>query len=591
MAIFPVAVHTFDFVRVYVSQRDGSAPGSGVWSNPVKIFDGVSDPGESFSGTANTFSAGALSQDLSEPRGIVAKDGAGGGATLMFLGNGLPDLPKAITWGSGNTIGSVDYWDVSQGAFTPTNGALYLVGVDESVFPFKLLVLKSTDNGTTWTQMDAANAPGTNAIGAIQRVDDVVYFFSSDSSAVDYFITKFDTATDLFTSPIATLASAPISDFGQSRNTWSNSLFVFPNGDYGIIYDSSNSGTPVYRLYSGSWGAEITLPGITYANSVLDPSLELIHAWSYDTTSRDSSVHYSTVAHAGTVTPDIFIIPAPSGINTDGVGKCSIQLSMIFCPRDDSADFDNSVWVALLSDGQFQKELLPIPTGESDAIATTSLASGGSGYAAFDSVSVNGGIYPALITISGVAVGGAVKSFSGSGGTGYSTGTNIGTATGGGQPGIGTGFRVDITSVGGGGTITGAALNTAGSGYAVNDTGIISGGGGNATYLILSVYVNGGVQSYSVDDKGGGYSVASSVATTNISSSGSGFTINILSLIGKTPSCAYMMFPNGYSLSAPPPPGPLSIACPVSGTGTVGVPYLGMIMVTGGTPPYHYELI
>ncbi len=45
------------------------------------------------------------------------------------------------------------------------------------------------------------------------------------------------------------------------------------------------------------------------------------------------------------------------------------------------------------------------------------------------------------------------------------------------------------------------------------------------------------------------------------------------------------------TLPTPPPPGPLTIACPVSGTGTVGVPYLGMIMVSGGTPPYHYELI
>ncbi len=45
------------------------------------------------------------------------------------------------------------------------------------------------------------------------------------------------------------------------------------------------------------------------------------------------------------------------------------------------------------------------------------------------------------------------------------------------------------------------------------------------------------------------------------------------------------------TLPTPPPPGPLAIACPVSGTGTVGVPYLGMIMVSGGTPPYHYELI
>ncbi len=674
----PVAAHTFDFIRVYLSTRDAAAPGSGTWSNPVKLFDGWSDPGASVHGKAATFSAGALTGDLSEPRGIVANDGESGSASLMFLGNGLPDLPKAISWGGSLSVASVDYWDISQGAWTPTNGALYLAGVNDSVFPNKILILKSTDNGTTWNAIDATHAPQTNAMGAMQRIDDVMYFFSTNSVGTDYFISKFDCATDLWTTPIATLTAPPINDFGRTPNSWSNGLFVFLNGDFAVIYDSSDSGSPAYRLFNGSWQAEVPLPGAIYANCVIDPSLELIHIWAYGSfggSARGSAVHYSTVAHNGTVTPDIFIIPATVGGSIDGVGKCSIQNSMLYCPRDDEADFDNAVWVALLSDGQFQKELLPIPPGETDEISSVSVANGGSGYAPSNFITVNGGINPCELQVGTVAAAGAVQSFTGSGGTGYSTASNVATTTGGGQPGIGTGFRVNITSVSGG-AITGVTIHSLGSGYANGDTGFISGGGGNATYTITAVYAGGAVLTLTaIDINGGGYAVASGVATTTVSGVGTGLTVNILSVSGKIPSCAYMMFPNGYSLTSPLslacpidggtaqvgipysaflvatggvppytfaiiggslPPGltlnsstgeisgtpttagtytytaqvtdslgataeitcqitipsnELTIACPVSGTGTVGVPYLGMIMVTGGTPPYHYELI
>lgn len=38
-------------------------------------------------------------------------------------------------------------------------------------------------------------------------------------------------------------------------------------------------------------------------------------------------------------------------------------------------------------------------------------------------------------------------------------------------------------------------------------------------------------------------------------------------------------------------PPPLSISCPVDNTGTVGVPYTGQVIVTGGTPPYTWSII
>lgn len=36
---------------------------------------------------------------------------------------------------------------------------------------------------------------------------------------------------------------------------------------------------------------------------------------------------------------------------------------------------------------------------------------------------------------------------------------------------------------------------------------------------------------------------------------------------------------------------PLALACPIGNTATVGVPYTGMLLASGGTPPYTYEII
>lgn len=51
------------------------------------------------------------------------------------------------------------------------------------------------------------------------------------------------------------------------------------------------------------------------------------------------------------------------------------------------------------------------------------------------------------------------------------------------------------------------------------------------------------------------------------------------------PTCSYMMFPNGYTLSA------LTLPCPLASPGTVGVPFTETLIASGGTPPYTYSLV
>src|SRR5579872_1325252 len=502
MATPPLVAHTFTFLHTYVSQRDGSAPGSGVWSSPVTVYSVESTP--SF-GEANTFTAGAL--QLGDDYGIMCNTALG----LAYLGNGLPAIPIVVSYTGSGALESLNYWNTCQGAWSYL-GAKYASVENKVGGGWSINVISSTDAGNTWALQDGSNpnAPPTtseaNRIGAVQRVGNSLYFFlSSDGSLSNWSVYVFNFASaggGSWQTPLAPLAAA--FDEFQLNNDLSNGLYVFPNGD--ILILSAKSGTPKALIFTGSsWGSPITLPGASIANSVIDPSLGLIHILTYTTASTNSAVIYSTLAHNGTLTGSITSFPTSDFPSLDGVGKCSIQNGMIFVPRDSSNDNDNSVYVAALPVNPslgFFKEELPIPPGEKNTIVTMTIASGGSGYVNGDTGTVNGGIYLATYSVTSVSGGGVITGLLlGDGGGGYSVGTNVATTRGGAQPG-----------------------------------------------------------------------------------SGSGLTVNITSLGGNNPCCAYMIY-SGVST-----PGPLTLSCP-SSTASLGVSYSSSFIVTGGTGPYTFAII
>lgn len=470
----PVAAHTFDFVRTYLSTRTSGVPGSGVWTNPITIVDGTLNANFK---TGSTFSAGAL--DSVEPKGIVVTSlDAALVNRLVFCGDGLPTVPIEITFAGqigGRTLSS-DYWDTAQGAWYYL-GAYYLAvqnggGINPPV------ILKSVDAGATWVIQDDSNGPtGSGADGSlasIQRVGNKLCIFAPiNSGDVDFAIWEFDFTTDKWGASFAPINIPNFGVFAQSNgDNWVNSLFKFPNGDFAVIYQEiSGSRNVVYRLWSASsarWGATLTIPSSTigYANSAMDPGLGSIHIITYTGGNIGQELNYHTITHPGSVLTTILnAIPAVVTSSSDGVGHCSIQNGMLFVPRDDSNDFDNAVWVADLPVTSFLKELLPIPPGETDELLSVAVGAGGAGYTPGDILTLIGGIYPATVLV--------------------------------------------------------------------------------ATILA------GAVATVTIHNRGGGYSVASGVPTTG--GTGTGATIDIISVQGKTPSCAYMMFPNGYALTGPAP--------------------------------------
>ncbi len=354
MAIFPVAAHTFDFHKVYISQRDLAAPGAGTWSNPITIFDGALEP--TFA-TAGTFSSGALTDNPAESRGIFVSANAG----MAFLGNGLPDTPVYIPTPPSNSLG---YWDTAQGAFT-YGGALWIMIYDNNNNVVK--VIKSTNSGVTWTEQDPTNGPsGLIADGskaAIQRVDQYIYVCTcTDNTRVNFAIYQFDMATGLWGTRSAIFNDINFKSFSGNNDEWTNGLIAWPNGDFGVFYSSFN-GFPVYRPYTaGTWGSPVQVSsGVLFAQCLINDDLTYAHVFSYPTNQHNSGFLYSTVTQGGTVVQDITSVP--SGGN-DGVGHCSIQGGMIFVPYDYTADHDNAVWVSNLPVVSFSKELLPVPSGE-----------------------------------------------------------------------------------------------------------------------------------------------------------------------------------------------------------------------------------
>jgi hypothetical protein len=89
-----------------------------------------------------------------------------------------------------------------------------------------------------------------------------------------------------------------------------------------------------------------------------------------------------------------------------------------------------------------------------------SVNAGGTGYLAGDTGTINGGTGDATYTVSTVDGNGAVLTFTFTGGTTYTTATNVGTTDGGDQGGSGIGFTVDIVAASG--PISAAVLSLTG---------------------------------------------------------------------------------------------------------------------------------
>lgn len=170
--------------------------------------------------------------------------------------------------------------------------------------------------------------------------------------------------------------------------------------------------------------------------------------------------------------------------------------------------------------------------GGQSGVASSSLGSGGTGYAVGDQFTINTGNSDAVglvDTLSGSAV--ATYHLT-SVGTSYAPGT-VSTTN---NTGTGSGLTIDILTVGGG--------------YAIGDTGTVNGGAVAAQYVVTTVDANGNVTTYSITSPGSGYTLFTGQTTARGGAQpgiGDGFTINIT---GTGTANTFMTLPNGTLLAS-----------------------------------------
>jgi hypothetical protein len=557
----PLAFHSFDYFHDYISTRDNAPPGQGAWTNPITVFDGT------FGGSplqeANAISCGALNK--TEPKNILAFDGNN---ALAYLADGLPTAPVEILFpGTGSRINNSPQqgasFNIHYGEFL-VGGALWKAVIDNS--SNSPIIIKTV--GGVGTVSDAAHAPNNhqNPI-ALQRVDNRLYFFLAQAGT-NFAIYPFNMATGLWEPSFAPIN---LSDFSSLHfeDLWTNGLYKFPNGDFLVLYNTAAQ--PALRMWTAAtnaWSAAVLLTGNSYANSVIDPTLALVHIFKYNSGALNSGdVGYSTFTHAGAALADN-LATIPAGISGgDGLNHPSIQNNKLFAPYDDASDNTNAVWVGQLpAPATFAKEFLPRPIGEDKTIATWQAtfpisisgpgAGGGTAYAPFDTGTVDGGIadYLAEYIVTGIENGIISGDAIHTPGTGYHVNDALLAAQGGAH----TIFNVD--SIGGGGQILTMHIISYGQGHSVaNNVPLTYGGTGVGATVDITSIINGVVSTVSISPfTGGGYSVGAKTTTPAGPQPGvgNGMLLTILTVLPKGPSCAYMMFPNGYSIANPLPPGP-----------------------------------
>jgi hypothetical protein len=161
--------------------------------------------------------------------------------------------------------------------------------------------------------------------------------------------------------------------------------------------------------------------------------------------------------------------------------------------------------------------------GSNGQITGTTIAAGGASYAVGDTGVINSSTASYQVTAESGGAVTAIRLLNFGGGYGVASDVPT-TATNAMPPNSGLGFTLNITASGG--PIAGSTLANGGYGYAAGNVGLVSGGTGDATYLIVIVGPQGTVTSFSVIQGGAINTEATSFTQKSTSGSGSGFVLS-----------------------------------------------------------------
>ena len=202
--------------------------------------------------------------------------------------------------------------------------------------------------------------------------------------------------------------------------------------------------------------------------------------------------------------------------------------------------------------------------GAFGGIASYGIYDGGLGYAIGDYIYVDGGTSTATFGVIDVDGSGTVISLEQlDAGAGYYN-DNFVTSTN----GSGYGFMMTVSSTFVG-AITALTLWTNGSGYGTGTWGVTGGTGANATIDVTDIF-DGIITAVQITEPGTGYVTGNGIATQASEGSGSGLTIDIITIIGQIDTVTLITGGTGYQALATYPIGGLDTSVTVLTTSRLG---------------------
>lgn len=164
-------------------------------------------------------------------------------------------------------------------------------------------------------------------------------------------------------------------------------------------------------------------------------------------------------------------------------------------------------------------------TAVSGTITAAAINAGGTGYAVNDTGAITGGgRHDGVYLVTGVTAGVVTSLILLNGGLGYSSASGVVTAAiiGNMVPNLGTGLTLNIVAAG---AISASSIANGGRNYALGNYGYISGGGGDATFVVNQIGQNGSVTAFTIITPGAITDTTPLFTQKSTTGSGAGFTL------------------------------------------------------------------
>lgn len=401
-----------------------SSLGAPVWNNPgnIRVDDGVS---ATCLVTAFNTSAQLLASNFGFAIPLTA--------TITGV---LVEIKRAQTAGAGSLIDQLVRL-TKAGVAGGTNhaagawpGALTYQSYGGSTDLWGLTLAPADINNSGFgVQLTADETGGASATAAVDAIRVTIYYKQVGGSGVSDLLQGTNCGFALTSSQTVTGVLVEVEGLQTQIANATLQATLIKSGNtagttkLGMQLPSSNS----FISYGGTgdlWGTTLTYNDVNQAN--FGVSLQAVNA-------SGSSVTYSV----DFVRITIFGLGGPT-VTTTGSGGFSAYFgyAYVFCYGNSNTGHVSSPSPASVSTGPF-----------GGVISSTTIAAGGSGYAANDTGTISAGNFNATYTVNTVT-GGSVTTYTiSAAGTGFPIVNNVSTAVGGTQPGTGKGFALNITAV------------------------------------------------------------------------------------------------------------------------------------------------